>query len=103
MDTGGNIHKRNRFRISYTLNKTANDQVTQKIYITNLSSDVDIRDRMKIFETVGVIVNVKAAKTSTSNKPTGFGYVEVGNQFDIGRAFKELNGKKIKGWLIRNF
>ena len=76
--------------------ESANDQLSQKIYVTNLSSDVDATDLRRIFETVGVIVDVKVIMTATSNEPTGLGYVEVGNQFDFGRAFKELNGQKIK-------
>ena len=83
--------------------ESANDQLAQRIYITNLSSGVDVTDLRKIFETVGVIVDVKVVKTATSNEPTGLGYVEVGNQFDFGRAFKELNGKKIKGCYLTLF
>ncbi|MCH7887376.1 MAG: RNA-binding protein [Candidatus Marinimicrobia bacterium] len=85
------------------LKKSVNDQLAKKIYITNLSSDVDVTDLRKIFETVGVIVDVKVVNTATSNEPTGLGYVEVGNQFDFGRAFKELNGKKIKGCYLTLF
>lgn len=90
-------------KFSIPLRETVNDQVARKIYITNLRSDIDVTDLRRFFETVGVIVDVKVVKTTTSNEPTGLGYVEVGTQFDFGKVFKELNGKKIKGCLIGIF
>ena len=92
-----------KFDFFLHLMEFSKDQLSRRIYITNLSSFVDTADLRKIFKELGVVLDVKIVKTISTNEPTGLGYVELGNQFDIGRAFRELNGIKIKGCYINLF
>lgn len=88
---------------SMPLNESAKDQLSRRIYITNLTSYVNAGDLRKIFKKLGEVLDAKIVKTVSTNEPTGLGYVELGNQFDFGRAFRELNGTKIKGSYIKLF
>ena len=88
---------------SIRLRKTTNDQLSRRIYITNLTFNVNAADLRKIFKKIGVVLDAKIVKTLTTNEPTGLGYVELGNQFDFGKAFRKLNGIKFKGCYINLF
>ena len=68
-----------------------------RIYVSNLRSEVSDEDLRKAFESVGKVASAIIVKTTTSNEPSGLGFVEMSNSADAYRAFKSLNGKLLKG------
>ena len=74
-----------------------------RIYITNLRSEVIDDDLRKLFETYGKVTAAEIVKTFSTNKSTGFGFVEMESLADLTPVFKELNGKYLKGNPIKIF
>lgn len=74
-----------------------------RIYITNLRSEVIDDDLRKLFETYGKVTATEIVKTISTNKSTGFGFVEMESASDATSVFKELNGKYLKGNPIKIF
>ena len=68
-----------------------------RIYVSNLRSEVSDEDLRKAFESVGKVASAIIVKTTTSDEPSGLGFVEMSNSADVYRAFKSLNGKLLKG------
>ena len=68
-----------------------------RIYVSNLRSEVSDEDLRKAFESVGKVASAIIVKTTTSDEPSGLGFVEMSNSADVYRAFKSLNGKILKG------
>ena len=62
---------------SMPLNESAKDQLSRRIYITNLTSYVNAVDLRKIFKKLGEVLDAKIVKTVTTNEPTGLGYDEL--------------------------
>lgn len=74
-----------------------------RIYITNLRSEVIDDDLRKLFETYGKVTAAEIVKTISTNKSTGFGFVEMDSPADSTTVFKELKGKYLKGNPIKIF
>ena len=74
-----------------------------RIYVTNLRSEVTENDLRKLFETQGKVTAAEIVKTISTNKSTGFGFVEMESPADSTTVFKELKGKYLKGNPIKIF
>ena len=71
------------------------------IYVGNLSFDTKDSDLRTAFEPFGEISSCSVIQDRMTNRSRGFGFVEMPNQEEAGRAIEELNGKNLQGREIR--
>lgn len=68
-----------------------------KIYVGNLSNDIDKDDVKKAFEAFGAVSSVKLKKDMFSGESKGYGFVEMLATKEANAAIEGLNGKNLKG------
>lgn len=71
------------------------------IYVGNLSREVTDVDLKEAFEKFGQVTSAKVIKDMFSGEPRGFGFVEMPGKAHAQSAIEELNGKELKGQLIK--
>jgi len=72
-----------------------------KLYVGNLSYEVNDEGLNNFFETNGVPVqSVTVIKDKYTNRSKGFGFVEVSSQQEVENAISTLNGKELDGRTI---
>lgn len=70
----------------------------KKLYVGNLPFQVTEEDVGNWFTQAGVSpANVTLVRDRFSGQPRGFGFVEVDNDDDAGRAIQSLNGQDFMG------
>lgn len=67
------------------------------IYVGNLSFDTSERDLEAAFATYGQVASARIATDRDTNRPRGFGFVEMGNQTEAEAAIAGLNGRELQG------
>ena len=67
------------------------------IYVGNLSFDTSERDLEAAFATYGAVTSARIATDRDTNRPRGFGFVEMANQTEAEAAIAGLNGTDLQG------
>jgi RNA recognition motif-containing protein len=67
------------------------------IYVGNLSFDTSERDLEAAFASYGAVSTARIATDRDTNRPRGFGFVEMSNQAEAQAAIAGLNGKELQG------
>ncbi|RLF26034.1 MAG: RNA-binding protein [Thermoplasmata archaeon] len=72
-----------------------------KLYVGNLSYEINEEGLNDFFESNGVPVGtVTIIKDKYTDRPKGFGFVEVGSQEEVENAISTMNGKELDGRTI---
>jgi ribosomal protein S21 len=64
----------------------------KKLYVGNISFKASEDDIRELFARVGDVESVKIITDPHTGNPRGFGFVEMSNEEDAGKAIAELNG-----------
>jgi cold-inducible RNA-binding protein len=75
----------------------AREKKTLNIYVGNLSFDTSERELEAAFATYGSVTSARIATDRDTNRPRGFGFVEMTNQAEAQAAIAGLNGKELQG------
>jgi RNA recognition motif-containing protein len=67
------------------------------IYVGNLSFDTSERDLEAAFANYGAVTSARIATDRDTNRPRGFGFVEMSNQTEAEAAIAGLNGTELGG------
>jgi RNA recognition motif-containing protein len=67
------------------------------IYVGNLSFDTSERDLEAAFAAYGTVTSARIATDRDTNRPRGFGFVEMPSQAEAQAAIAGLNGKELQG------
>ena len=67
------------------------------IYVGNLSYDTTERDLEAAFAAYGAVTSARVATDRETNRPRGFGFVEMANQAEAQAAIGGLNGSDLHG------
>jgi len=67
------------------------------IYLGNLSYSVTEKSIRDLFEGFGAVASAKIVIDKLTGSSRGFGFVEMPNNDEAGRAIAELNGKEFEG------
>jgi len=70
---------------------------TLNIYVGNLSFDTSERDLEAAFAAYGTVTTARIATDRATNRPRGFGFVEMANQSEAQTAIAALNGTELQG------
>ena len=71
------------------------------IYVGNLSFDTSESDLRKHFAQFGEVVSAKIITDRETNKPRGFGFVEMPYDSERDEAIKQLDGVALDGRDLR--
>jgi len=71
------------------------------IYVGNLALNVTEEDLKKVFEAFGDIESVKIIKDRYSGESRGFGFVEMPAGAEGQSAIQGMNGKELKGLMLK--
>jgi RNA recognition motif-containing protein len=71
------------------------------IYVGNLALNVTEEDLQKAFEAFGEVESVKIIKDRYSGESRGFGFVGMPAGAEGQSAIKDLNGKELKGLMLK--
>ena len=71
------------------------------IYVGNLSNEVTEEDLKQAFEGFGQVVSVNIIKDRYSGESRGFGFVEMSAKAEAQSAIEGLNGKELKGQMLK--
>lgn len=72
-----------------------------KLYVGNLSYDLSENELREVFEKYGNVTSVTIIYDRHSKRSKGFGFVEMPDKDQAGRAIEALNGKELKGRPIK--
>ena len=72
-----------------------------KIYVGNLSYEVNESDLRQAFEEHGEVTSVSIITDRYTNRPKGFGFVEMTNDEEGKAAITALNETELKGRQMR--
>jgi RNA recognition motif-containing protein len=67
------------------------------IYVGNLNFNTTERDLEAAFAAYGTVSSARIATDRDTNRPRGFGFVEMPNQAEAEAAIAGLNGKELQG------
>ena len=68
-----------------------------KLYVGNLSFEATEDDLRAFFAEVGETASVTVIRDKFTNQSRGFGFVELADPSQAGKAIETLNGKPLKG------
>ena len=68
-----------------------------KLYVGNLSYDVQDRDLQELFAQYGTVTSARVVTDRDSGRSKGFGFVEFGTDEEAQAAISALNGQEIGG------
>lgn len=71
------------------------------IYVGNLSNGTTEEDLRQAFEDFGEVKSVKIITDKYTGNPRGFGFVEMSQISAAQSAISELNGKDLKGNILK--
>jgi len=69
----------------------------KRIYVGNLSYDVNSSDLQAIFEAHGAVVSAEVIADRTSGRSKGFGFVEMSTDAEAEAAIEAVNGQSHGG------
>ena len=67
------------------------------IYVGNLSFNTTERQLEEAFASYGAVQSARIATDRDTNRPRGFGFVEMGDATEAQNAIAGLNGKELDG------
>ena len=67
------------------------------IYVGNLSFNTTERELEEAFASYGEVQSARIAMDRDTNRPRGFGFVEMANQAEAEAAIAGLNGQELQG------
>lgn len=67
-----------------------------KLYVGNLSFQATDSDLQEFFEQAGTVVSARVVVDRFTNRPRGFGFVEMATLEEGRRAIQMLNGRMFK-------
>jgi RNA recognition motif-containing protein len=68
-----------------------------KLYVGNLSFDVDNSDLEQMFTAHGAVRSAQVITDRDTGRSKGFGFVEMGSETEALAAISALNGREYKG------
>ncbi len=68
-----------------------------KIYVGNMSFDMDNMSLDEMFKPHGTVVSAQVIMDRDSGRSKGFGFVEMGSAAEAQSAIAALNGKEVNG------
>lgn len=68
-----------------------------KLYVGNLSFDLDERAIREAFEQCGAVTEVYVASDKMTGRPRGFAFVTMGSAEEAKAAISKLHGKELAG------
>jgi len=68
-----------------------------KIFVGNLSPDVNEQELTSLFSEHGSVSNVKIVRDTSNQMSRGFGFIEMPRKVDAKKALKTLNDFEFKG------
>ena len=71
------------------------------IYVGNLSHETSEEDLREAFEVFGQVASATVIKDKFSGEPRGFGFVEMPAKAEAQSAITGLNGKELKGQILK--
>jgi len=71
--------------------------VGKKLYVGNLSYNVDKSNLEQMFAPHGTVVSAQVITDRDSGRSKGFGFVEMGSDQEAQAAIAALNGKNLEG------
>jgi RNA recognition motif-containing protein len=69
----------------------------KKLFVGNLSFETTSEDLQALFTQIGECDSARVITDRDTGRSRGFGFVEMSNPSDAGRAISELNGREISG------
>ncbi len=69
----------------------------KKLYVGNLSYNVDDRQLEEAFAAAGSVASAKVITDRETGRSRGFGFVEMANEEDHQKALDTMNGQEIDG------
>ncbi len=69
--------------------------MSKKLYIGNLSYQMTEDGLKEAFAAVGEVLSVKIVTDAATGRSRGFGFVEMANDEEAGKAVSTLNGTKL--------
>jgi RNA recognition motif-containing protein len=69
----------------------------KKMYVGNIPYNTTEEDLRELFSEHGEIESLKIIQDQFTNRPKGFGFIEMANEEDAKKAIATLNGKDLKG------
>jgi len=73
----------------------------RKLYVGNLSFDVNNKDLEELFAQAGVCESVAVITDRGTGQSRGFGFVEMGSNADAQNAIQQFDGHELKGRAIK--
>jgi RNA recognition motif-containing protein len=70
------------------------------IYVGNLSFNTTESELEQAFASYGTVQSARIATDRETNRPRGFGFVEMPNQAEAEAAIAALNGKELQGRIL---
>ncbi|MBI4690913.1 MAG: RNA-binding protein [Nitrospirae bacterium] len=67
----------------------------KKLYVGNLSYNIDEETLRTMFAEMGEVESVKIIKDNVTGRSKGFGFVEMVSESDAEKAISSLNGKTL--------
>ncbi len=71
--------------------------MAKKLYVGNLSHDIDDNELQIIFNPYGSVVSVQVIVDRETRRSKGFGFVEMGTEEEANAAIEALNSKEVHG------
>lgn len=68
-----------------------------KLYVGNLSYDMQDRDLQELFAEYGTVTSAKIVTDRESGRSKGFGFVEMSTDAEAQAAITALNGQEVNG------
>lgn len=68
-----------------------------KLYVGNLSYEVQDRDLQQLFAQYGTVSSARVVMDRDSGRSKGFGFVEMGTDAEAEAAISALNGQEVGG------
>ncbi len=69
--------------------------MSKKLYVGNLSYQMTEDGLREAFAAVGEVLSVKIIMDAATGRSRGFGFVEMANDEEAGKAISTLNGTKV--------
>jgi RNA recognition motif-containing protein len=77
------------------------DHISKKVFVGNLSFDVNDADLKEKFSTVGTVVSARVITDRTTGKSRGFGIVEFTEEAMAADAIRRMHDQALKGRNMR--
>lgn len=72
-----------------------------RLYVGNLSFDATGEDLREIFSAIGKVTDALIVTRSGSNRPRGFGFVEMADEAEAEEAIRQLDGQPVAGRALK--